>query len=168
MVIQFLKRMLILFIPLVLIGLTFTNCDSSGALKLIGPEVEIDLDGNIKYKAVDPGFANACVEITLPINIKPEDVREELVSYILAQTNNLSTFALSGEVFDVNKLQVSYGACPTKNLDATPASCLGKSINKIPVEHDFGLLTYNDQVSELLFAGTAFESNIVESICGLL
>ena len=168
MLVQDLKKIFFLFIPLALIGLIFTNCDSSGALKLIGPEVEIDLDGNIKYKAVDPDFENACVEINLPINIKPADVREELVNYILAQTNGLSTFALSGEVFDVNKLKVAYGTCPTANLDSMPASCSGKTINEIPVGHDFGLLTYNNQVSEVLFAGTPFETNIVETMCGYL
>ncbi len=163
MLLKFAKKLFFLFIPLGLIALTFTNCDSSGALKLVGPEVEIDLDGNVQYKAIDPNFADACIEIRLPINIKPTDIREELVNYILAQTNGLSSFALSDEVFDINKLEVSYGSCTTENVDTMPASCSGKRINEIPVGHDFKLLTYNGQVDQ-----TFFGTNIVDGICSSL
>jgi len=146
-----------------LIALTFTNCDSSEALNLIGPEVEIDLDGNVQYKAIDPGFDNACVQIRLPINIKPADVREELVNHILAQTNGISNFSLGGEILDVTSLEVSYGVCPTENQDEMPEECSGKRINDIPVDHDFELLTYNDQVDERFFG-----VNIVSGICSSL
>ncbi len=165
-----LKKVLLLVLPICLLAFVFTNCDSSEALNLIGPEVEIDLDGNVMYKAIDPNFTKACIEVRLPINIKPKALQTELVNYILANTNQISTFNLNSENFDVNKLEVSYGACPVENVDAMLANCAGKRINEIPVGHDFKVLTYGG-LANLTIAGLSNlpinlpNTSIVEIFC---
>ncbi len=143
------------FILITLLLFGYTNCGDGG----LGPTVEIDVSEQIYYKAVEPNYPEACIEIQIPFEIDKQDIKREIIS-ILDQNNfddqvNSSVNTLESQLgvfgiaspfsatqdFESNNIVVSDGRCPAVNADPISQGCT-KRIAGIPFKNYYRLMTY--------------------------
>ncbi len=154
-------KSIILIFPTIIFLLVFNNCSSSQAIDLLAPEIEVDLDGNIVYQAVDPNNSFVCMEINLPIDYKPEDVQGALSRHLESQVPERTQQFMSDYLeLNLDEIEVAYGACPEESRDEFV--CENKNLGEeIPIEHSYKVVTYDGTATgtDLLF---------VENLCDQL
>ena len=139
---------------------TFNNC---GQNKL-GPSVEIDLNEKNYYKAIEPNYPQACIEIQIPLKIDKEDIKAEVLrsldqnnfddqlnSSIDTMETQLSLFGITSpfnttEPFASDNIVVESGKCPAAGADPVAQNCT-KRISGIPFNNYYKLITYVEELN---------------------